>query len=187
MSATFRSELTETCHRGIRLRYSDNSVFRWFYAKAPCRWHGRVTLHFEDVPFGTLLPAGSWTHPDGVANWLWRMQAGRAIPPPVVCRTRLGGFYLFDGNHRYEALQEYLGEAAGDASIRVAVLMAKQGYEFQYRYFDTYGTYVLVPSHGAAFTRKLWPEQEPANPVRGIYDSRNLPLRAAAASAGASR
>ena len=137
--------LITSVSRDTFLHFVDWPAYDWFYSKAPCRWQGRMHLEFRDVPFGSLLPAGSWKHPDGVARWLHSMRKGRRIPPPVVCRTARGNYYLFDGNHRQEAMQEYLGFSSDDVPIRVAVLVPNLGYEFQFRYFDTYGTYVLVP------------------------------------------
>jgi hypothetical protein len=168
------------------LQYVDQPVFRWFYGKAPCRWQGRVTLQFEDVPFGSLMPAGSWKHPDRVDWWLRRMRAGRPIPPPVVCRTDFGTCYLFDGNHRHDAIKERLGADCDELPVRVAMLVPKAGYEFRYRYFDTYGTYLLVPSHPKTAKRGMIDGVTPGTAVVSLCATAHQRplLRAAAVAAG---
>lgn len=124
------------------VRYEERASQCWLWKESPCKWQGKVELQFTSVPLRQLEPAGSWTKPATVSKWLRHLNTGRHIPPPVVCATERGTLYIRDGNHRYEALLQFFG-GNRDARVRVALVVPKRGYEFHYRWFATYGTYVL--------------------------------------------
>ncbi|HWR34506.1 MAG TPA: hypothetical protein VN622_01390 [Clostridia bacterium] len=124
------------------IRYDDFHTHEWMRTKAPCRWHGKVELRFEPVPFSSLEHAGSYVRPDVYERWVARLRMGRKIPPPIACETERGSLYLHDGNHRHRALQEFLGERTSTL-VRTALLVPREGYQFRYRWFGWYGTYVL--------------------------------------------
>lgn len=125
------------------VRYNDLLTLQWLWAGAPCRWRGNVTVRFTEVPFSRLQRAGSLTHYDVLDRWRTRLRMQQPVPPLVVCATGQGSFYIHDGNHRYAALAEYFGDTASHARVRVALVVPRSGH-FQYRWFGTYGTYVLV-------------------------------------------
>lgn len=124
------------------IRYNDRGSYLWLWTHAPCSWKGNVELQFADVPLHSLLPAGSLKNPAMVAAQVCRMQRGRALAPPVVCATESGAWYIHDGNHRYEAMRTFLS-GSDEASVRVAIAVPRAGYQFQYRWFGNYGTYLL--------------------------------------------
>lgn len=137
------SAATQLAHVASRVFYQDYRAKEWFERCAPCRWRGAVRLRFREVEFQTIEPAGSRKHPEVVAMWEDRLHRGKPIPPLVVCATPRHTWYLYDGNHRHEALRDYLHSKL--APIRVAVLEPERGFAFLYRTFGDYGTYVLEP------------------------------------------
>ncbi|MFB3915378.1 MAG: PIG-L family deacetylase [Terriglobales bacterium] len=102
-------------------------------------------MEFDTVPLGRVEHAGSLMDPAVIARWLRKIRTGRAIPPLIVCPTEHNTFYVFDGNHRHQALHIAF---SGDTSVplRVGILRPRAGYQFRYRWFQSYGTYVLEPS-----------------------------------------
>lgn len=160
------------------VRYNDVLALQWLWAGAPCRWRRNVTLRFTEVPFSRLERAGSLTHFDVLDRWRARLWAHQPLPPLVVCATDHGSFYIHDGNHRYAAMAEYFGDMAAHARVRVALVVPRSGYHFQYRWFGTYGTYVLVrvAKQGEAKPRS----PAPASSAGGFV----TPLMAAAAICG---
>jgi LmbE family N-acetylglucosaminyl deacetylase len=133
-----------TC-QPLPLRYSEREAQLWVRRFAPCSWQRRIDLEFRHVPLNLLQHGGSSTDPARVDYWIQRIQTRRTIPALIGCETEPGTFYLFDGNHRYQALQEVLrGEP--EAPVRVGVPRPHPGYEFRYRWFRAYGTYVLEPA-----------------------------------------
>jgi LmbE family N-acetylglucosaminyl deacetylase len=126
------------------IRFEDHGAYAWLWSQAPCSWRGRVDLEFISVPLRLLQPAGTLKDPAVVSAYLKRMRTGRAVAPPVVCATERGTFYVRDGNHRYDALQEFFG--GGDSGeVRVALAVPRPGFQFRYRWFGAYGTYILEP------------------------------------------
>ncbi len=124
------------------IEYDDRLAQLWVDAHGPCRWQGKVKLRYGWVEFASLEPAGSWKRPEVVENWLKRMRNGRRIPPPVVCATGRGTWYLHDGNHRQEALEALLGSESTEL-VRIAELVPVPGYYFRFVQFREYGTYML--------------------------------------------
>lgn len=148
-----RSSAAKKC-LGSPVRYSDVSARLLFWSGAPLHWHDKVELVFADVGFFELEPARSLKHWDVLACWTRAIARGRAVPPLIVCRTDHGTYYVHDGNHRYEAMKICYRNRLGKLRVRVAVLQPKPGYRFAYRWFRTYGTYVLeranVPEYAEA-------------------------------------
>lgn len=128
--------------RTPRIRYGDHGALNWIWQQAPCTWYGKVDLEFIAVPMRLLEPAGSWTDPAIVSEWLMAMKTGRTVPPPIVCSTDRGTLYVYDGNHRYEAMRELFG-GNPEAQVRVARVAPRSGYHFSFSWFGNYGTYVL--------------------------------------------
>lgn len=127
-----------------KVHYADGATRAWLWAQAPCRWHGKVELNFRFVPLRLLKAAGSLKDPAVIGRWLQRMQAGRAIPPLLVCARDGGTYYVRDGNHRLEAIRTFLASHE-NAQVRVAVAIPKPGFQFRYRFFGSYSTYILEP------------------------------------------
>lgn len=125
--------------------YQDFLSREWVRLRGPCRWQGNVELDFRAIPYRLLEPAGSWKRPEVVAKWLRRLRQGEPVPPVVVCPTGRGTYYVREGNHRHEALGLFLGDKAETCSVRAAVVLPKNGFRFRYRWFGTYGTYLLEP------------------------------------------
>src|SRR5512146_1622330 len=140
----------------IAIRYEDHGAHEWLWKHAPCSWRGKVNLEFTTVPLRHIERAGSGTDPGRVSRWLLHMQTGRAVPPPIVCRTEHEYLYVHDGNHRCAALNQLFGGDEG-ATLRVAVAAPKPGFHFHYRWFARYGTYVLEPVRGSHSTPRVLP------------------------------
>jgi len=124
------------------IRYEDNGSREWLWSEAPCRWHARITLEFRNVPFRALQAAASRKDPSVVFSYEQRLRLGRTLAPLVVSETGRGTYYIHDGNHRHLAMRSIL---APDSDVRVAIAVPTNGYHFQWRWFGTYGTYVLEP------------------------------------------
>lgn len=148
------SSETTAVRRSTIIRYGKHGTNAWLWAQAPCRWQKNTRIEYITVPLDRLEPAGSLIQPKVTARWLAVMKNRRCVPPPVVCATETGTFFLFDGNHRYRAMQQLFGENP-TAEIKVALVSPKPGFRFRYRWFSTHGTYVLEPSFSA--TRPLRP------------------------------
>lgn len=130
----------------LAIRYIDYGAHAWLRRGAPCRWLGKTRVEFRHVPFRTLQAAASGKHPQVVCAYEKHLSAGKPIPPPVVSATEGGRYYIHDGNHRCEAIEKLVAGRT-DISIRVAVVVPKTGFHFQWRWFGAYGTYVLEPDH----------------------------------------
>jgi hypothetical protein len=130
--------------------YNPDFSEKWVLHLSPEEWRGRVRVEFRDVPLSQIEFAGCQVDWDVVRGWVATLREGRQVPPPVVCATPHGAYYLHDGNHRFHALREVLGP---DALIRVAVAVPERGFRFRYRTFASYGTYALEP--GPAMTYAL--------------------------------
>jgi hypothetical protein len=126
------------------VHYNDTFAEKWVRDLSPIEWRGKVGMEFREIELSLLEHAGCWTDADVVDGWYVSLQSGRPIPPPVAVRTERGTYYLHDGNHRYEALQQYLA-GRNNAKVRVAVAVPLPGYCFQHRWMGEYGTYVLEP------------------------------------------
>jgi LmbE family N-acetylglucosaminyl deacetylase len=124
------------------LRYQDHGALAWLWTGAPHRWLGKVTVEFRYVPFHSLQSAASGKNPDVVSRYKRRIVAGNCVAPLVVSATGYGTYYIHDGNHRHEAMRSIL---ASNTRVRVAVAVPRTGFHFRWRWFGTYGTYVLEP------------------------------------------
>lgn len=122
--------------------YNDGFSEKWIYQLSPIEWRGRVTTNFIEVPLSQLEPAGCAVDPDVVYGWCRTLMDGRSIPPPVAVLTERGTYYLHDGNHRFEALKQFLA-AEEIAMVRIAVAVPHPGHRFSYCTFGDFGTYVL--------------------------------------------
>lgn len=127
------------------IRYCDQGVFTWLWTQAPCAWQEKTTIEFREVSLGELQGATSGKNPATVARYVEAIERGKNFAPLVVCTTGHGTYYVHDGNHRLRALRSVADEEGLDLRVRVAVVVPKQGYVFQWRWFRTYGTYVLEP------------------------------------------
>lgn len=125
------------------VQYNPGFSEKWIVQLSPPEWRGKVDVAFVDVPLSQLEPAGCWTDPDVVSGWVRTLEDGKPIPPPVAVLTERGTYYLHDGNHRFEALSEFLAAEGDQALVRVAVAVPLPGHEFVYRCFGDYGTYVM--------------------------------------------
>ncbi|HYG99794.1 MAG TPA: PIG-L family deacetylase [Terriglobales bacterium] len=128
----------------IGIKYNDHGSRAWLWSGAPCRWRGKVELEFRDVPFRSLLSATSGRHPQVVDYYERGLRSGWPVPPPVVSANEGGTYYVHDGNHRYEAIGRVLN-GQYQTNVRVAVVVPKPGFQFRWRWFGKYGTYVLEP------------------------------------------
>ncbi len=110
----------------VAVRFEDHGVYDWLWRHAPCTWYGKVETKFTSIPLRRIERSESCTHPNRISEWLAMMRAGRAVPPPIVCRTEHDYFYVHDGNHRCAAMYELFG---GDENsiIRVALMVPKAG------------------------------------------------------------
>lgn len=144
--------------------YHDFLSQEWVRLHGPCRWQGNVQLKFRSIPYRLLEPAGSWKRPEIVAKWLLRLQRREPVPPVIVCPTERGTYYVREGNHRHEALGLFLGDKAERSRIRAVVALPKRGFRFRYRWFGTYGTYLLEPE-GCASKRNREPRVLPRLPA----------------------
>lgn len=139
-----------------RIVYNDTFSEKWARDLSPAAWRGNVRLEFRYVPVEALEHAGCLTDPDVVAGWLTSLRDGRPVPPPVVCATERGTLYVHDGNHRFEAIRQFL--APGE-SVRVAMLVPERGFRFRRRYFGDYSTYVLeerpLPAYAWAYAMAM--------------------------------
>lgn len=124
------------------VRYHDRGSYLWLWKHAPCAWKHNVEFCFAEVPFQQLQPAASLIDPAVVESQIRRMRQGRTLAPLVVSETASGALYVHDGNHRYRALLAF-HNGDEDVRIRVAVAVPRPGYEFRYRWFGDYGTYLL--------------------------------------------
>lgn len=128
----------------VQIRYNAAAACAWLWTGAPCRWHGRVKLDFRYVRFRSLQCAISAKHPGVVSAYARKIGLGLAVPPLIVSATEGGTYYVHDGNHRYEAIRSFFNCVPG-AHVRVAVVLPKHGYRFQWRWFENCGTYILEP------------------------------------------
>jgi hypothetical protein len=125
------------------VQYNDGFSEKWICQLSPPEWREKVQVKFLDVPLSRLEHAGCWTDPEVVNGWMRTLNNGKSIPPPVAVLTEHGTYYLHDGNHRFEALTEFLSEEGEAAIVRIAVAVPLPGHEFVYRSFGEYGTYVM--------------------------------------------
>lgn len=123
--------------------YNHNFSEKWIRDLSPTEWRGKVDVEFLDVPLSALEHAGCWTDPDVVAGWVRTLSHGASIPPPVAVRTERGTYYLHDGNHRLEALQQFHADDGDAAMVRIARALPLPGHRFVYRSLGSYGTYVM--------------------------------------------
>lgn len=128
-----------------RVAYDDETARAWLELYSPDEWHGHVLMQFCWARFEHLLPAGSLRRPYIVEEYVKRLRQGKAIAPPIACRSREGQLYLHDGNHRYYALREYFGPGCWHQQVRVGLMLPKKGYEFAWVERDGWGTYELRP------------------------------------------
>jgi LmbE family N-acetylglucosaminyl deacetylase len=128
-----------------KILYNEQGTYTWLWNQAPWFWNGHVDLQFTDLPLSWLKPSGCWIDPAIVARHLSNLRNQRSLAPLVVCDDSAGAWYIHDGNHRYHALRQFF--AGNDqAYVRVAIAIPKNGFHFVYRWFATYGTFVLQPS-----------------------------------------
>ena len=80
-----------------------------------------------------------------MARHLNTLRSRRPIAPLVVCNAGADTWYIHDGNHRYYALSQFFPEN-DQAHVGVALAVPKVGFQFVYRWFVTYGTYILEPA-----------------------------------------
>lgn len=137
---------TARAREDLGIRYNDHGAYEWLRSAAPCRWRGNTKVEFRYVPFRTIRAGVSGKHPNVVSAYVNRLQNGSPIAPPVVSAAQGGTYYIHDGNHRCEAIEK-LVLANADAHIRVAVVVPKLGFRFQWRWFGEYGTYILEPEY----------------------------------------
>lgn len=128
---------------GKEIQYNDAFSMKWVEQLSPPEWRGKVEIGFTDVPLGRIEHAGCWTDAAVVSGWMRTLADGAPIPPPVAVLTERGTYYLHDGNHRFEAMSQFLGDDSESALVRVAVAVPLPGYEFVYRSCGEYGTYLL--------------------------------------------
>jgi LmbE family N-acetylglucosaminyl deacetylase len=142
-----------------KIRYSEQMAYNWLWQSAPCFWTGRVDLQFHDVPLSSLKPSECWIDRAMVARHLHTLRNRRALAPLVACNDGSGSWYIHDGNHRYYALHEFLA-GNDETHVRVARVVPRAGFRFVYRWFGTYGTYLLEQSapllREAAFLRRTF-------------------------------
>lgn len=129
--------------RNSDIHYNDGFSEKWIDQLSPPEWRNNVTAQFVDVPLSRLEHAGCWSDPDVVNGWKATLMKGGSIPPPVAVLTERGTYYLHDGNHRYLALADALGECDADPTVRVAVAVPNRDHRFTYKSFGEYGTYVI--------------------------------------------
>lgn len=128
-----------------KIRYNELGTYEWLWEQAPWLWNGHVDLQFTDLPLSSLRPSGCCIDPAVVDIHLNTLRNRRALSPLVVCHDSAGGWYIHDGNHRYCALRDFF--AGNDqAHVRVAIAVPHVGFQFVYRWFETYGTFVLEPA-----------------------------------------
>ncbi len=138
------SVAVEPAQPSTAIRCQDYLSQEWLWLQAPCRWRENVELTFRSVPYLALEGAGSRKRPDIVSKWLAKLEGGEPVPPPVVCLTERGTYYVRDGNHRHEALGLFLAaDVRNSAEVRVAIAVPKAGFGFRYRRYGHYGTYQL--------------------------------------------
>lgn len=137
------------------LRYNDYGVHAWLLAQGPCRWRGKTDFEFRAVALRSLQAAWSGKNPEIVSQYVRCMKTGKRVAPLVVCETGSGTYYIHDGNHRHQAMRSVLKDP--DALVRVAVVVPRPGYYFRWRWFSTYGTFVLEPER----RRSLRPVAKP--------------------------
>jgi uncharacterized ParB-like nuclease family protein len=125
------------------VQYNDGFSEKWIYQLSPPEWRGKVQVQFLDVPLSRLEHAGCRTDPDVVNGWMRTLNDGKSIPPPVAVLTERGTYYLHDGNHRFEALTQFLSDQGEAAKVRIAVAAPLPGHQFVYRSFGEYGTYIM--------------------------------------------
>jgi LmbE family N-acetylglucosaminyl deacetylase len=128
-----------------KIRYNEVAAYAWLWNQAPWSWNGHVDLHFTELPLGSLSPSGCRIDPRVVAVHLNRLRNRRSLAPLVVCNDRHKAWYIHDGNHRYYALQQFFSQNP-HARVRVAIAIPHIGFQFVYRWFENYGTFVLEPS-----------------------------------------
>jgi hypothetical protein len=126
------------------VRVSDAAAYAWLWTQGPCSWRGKVSLEFRDIAFEELQPATTLKHWDVLATWTRQVACRRVIPPLIVSQLESGRYYIHDGNHRCEAIRVCFRRQLKRLRLRVAVLHPELGYTFSYRWFGTYGTYVLM-------------------------------------------
>ena len=124
------------------VKYNHGFSEKWVLQLSPLEWRGKVDVEFLDVPITKLESAGCCLDPDVVSGWARTLEDGCAIPPPVAVLTERGNYYLHDGNHRFEALSEFLSDRE-EPVVRIAVAVPLPGHEFVYRWFGDYGTYII--------------------------------------------
>jgi LmbE family N-acetylglucosaminyl deacetylase len=143
--------------------YRDYLSKEWVRVHAPCRWHGNVELRFRSIRFAQLEPAASRKRPQVVTKWLAKLETREPIPPMIASLTQRGTYYVHEGNHRHEAMRLFLGASSPSCRIRVAVVAPRYGFCFRYRWFGTYGTYLLEPQ-----VSSLWPTSRKPGRSRGL-------------------
>jgi hypothetical protein len=126
------------------VRVSDTAAYAWLWTQSPCFWRGKVMLKFRGIALEELQPATTLKHWDVLATWTRQVACRRVIPPLIVSQLDNGRYYIHDGNHRYEAIRVCYRRQLKRLRLRVAVLQPELGYTFTYRWFGTYGTYVLM-------------------------------------------
>ncbi len=136
-----------------KIRYSDQGVLEWLRAKAPCNWNGRIDVEFREVPLNRLQQASSPRNLQTVEDYGTKIAFSRALSPLVVSETGHGTYYVHDGNHRVDAFRSVAADSA-DFRVRVAVVVPHPGYSFVWRWFRSYGTYVLEPEELCSFRRE---------------------------------
>lgn len=149
------------------VRYSDISARLWIWSGAPLQWRDKVDVEFVDIGFFELEPANTLKHWDVLACWTRAIARGRTIPPLVVSRTGHGTYYVHDGNHRMEAMRICFRNRLSRLRVRAAVVNPKPGYQFVYRWFRNYGTYVLAPTN-FEYPEISIPEVAPAAAVAAV-------------------
>lgn len=137
---------TAPAREDLAIRYNDHGALAWLSNGAPCRWSGNTSVEFRYIPFRTLQGSASGKHPDIVAAYERKLHRGKAIAPPIVSATEWGTYYIHDGNHRCEAFEK-LAARNSEAHVRVAVIVPRPGFRFQWRWFGGYGTYLLEPEN----------------------------------------
>lgn len=145
-----------------KIRYNDHGALDWLLTKAPCNWNARIDIEFRDVPLNRLQQASSPRNPKTIEDYRNKIALGRALSPLVVSETGNGTYYVHDGNHRIDAFR-FGSLGAADIPVRVAVIVPRPGYRFQWRWFRDHGTYLLEPQALCCYRReKRRPRYQPS-------------------------
>jgi hypothetical protein len=162
--------MSPTKHERKAIQYDDTYSANWIHYLSPRTWRGKVEVEFREIPLALIDGAGCYVHWDVTEGWYFAMLDRRPIPPLVVVASGDGRYYVHDGNHRLEALVHYLGREAALALVRVAVAVPKDGYQFAWEWYGSFGTFALHPWNDARCTRRI--ETAEAMPMRALLPTK---------------